>query len=120
LEYRNVQFNAFFTVIWNKVLDFQQNTFCARFISYRYPDRHNCGHFWPSLSPDLNPRDFFLGGFLKEKAFPTRPANLMDLRATIIQLCNEIIEDLCHNVITNIGVFLQEVIKQDGHIEHVL
>jgi hypothetical protein len=118
LEYRNAQFTASFIVIWNKVLDFLNNTFGACVISHRYPDHHNCGHFWP---PPLNPSNFFLWDIPKEKAFPTRPANLMDLRATIIQLCSEITEDLYHNVITNTGVRLQEVIKQNGgFIEHVL
>jgi hypothetical protein len=41
---------------------------------------------------------------MKEKAFPMRPANFMDFRATIIQLCGEITEDLCHKVTINIGV----------------
>jgi hypothetical protein len=72
-------------------------------------------------SPDFNPNNFFLWDIPKEKVFPMRPANLMDLRATIIQLCSKITEDLYHNVITNIGVRFQEVIKQNGgFIEHVL
>jgi hypothetical protein len=45
----------------------------------------------------------------------------MEFRATIIQLCGEITEDLFRNVTTNIGVQLQEVIGQNcGHIERVL
>ena len=28
-------------------------------------DHHNCGNFWPPLSPKLNPCNFFLWGFLK-------------------------------------------------------
>jgi hypothetical protein len=104
----------------NKVLDFLHNTSGPRVISQRYPDSHNCGHFWSPLSPDLYPCDFILWGFVKEKAFLTRSANLMDWRATIIQLCGEITWDLCRNVITNIGVRLQEVIRQNGgHTEQV-
>jgi hypothetical protein len=68
----------------------------------------------------LNPCDVFLWDFLKEKAFPARPAN-MEFRATIIQLCGDITEDLFRNVTTNIGVQLQEVIGPNcGHVERVL
>jgi hypothetical protein len=43
----------------NKVLDFLHNTSGARVISHSYPDRHNCSHFSPPLSPDLNTCDFY-------------------------------------------------------------
>jgi len=92
------------------VLDFLHITSGAR----RYPDHQNCGQFWSPLS------HFFLWGFPKEKASPLRPTNLLDWRATIIQMCGEITGDLGRNVITNIGVRLQEVIRQNGsHIEQV-
>jgi hypothetical protein len=50
-----------------------------------------------------------------------KPRNVMEMRAMIIQLCNEIDEDMCRRVITNMRVQLQEVVRQNGgHVEHVL
>jgi hypothetical protein len=45
---------------------------------------------------DLNPCDYFLWGFLKEKIFPKKPQTIMELRVPIIQDCNEITEDTCY------------------------
>ena len=41
------------------------------------------GRDWPPRSPDLNPLDFFLWGFLKSKVYTPRPATLAELRANI-------------------------------------
>jgi hypothetical protein len=50
----------------NVMLDFLNTVFGPRIMLNCCPDHHNCGNSWPSLSPDLNPCDFFLWGFLKE------------------------------------------------------
>jgi hypothetical protein len=43
----------------------------------------------------------------------------MELRALIIQAFNEITEDVCHRVIYNITVRVEEVARRNGaHIEH--
>jgi hypothetical protein len=45
----------------------------------------------------------------------------MELRAQIIQACNEITEDMCRQVINNITVRVEEVTRRNGgHIEHLL
>jgi hypothetical protein len=56
--------------IVNVVLDFLHDTFNSCVISNRFPDHFACGQNWPQNSPDLNPCDYFLWGFLKEKIFP--------------------------------------------------
>lgn len=57
---------------------------------------------WPARSPDLTPCDFFLWGYLKERVYRERPANIPELRARITQCCAEITPDLlstvCHSV----------------------
>ena len=104
----------------NVVLDFLHETFNANVISNRFPNRFACGQNWAPNSSDLNPCDYFLWGFLKEKIFPKKPRTVMELRVLIIEACNEITEDLCR-VIQNIGVRVEEVARRDGsHIEHVL
>jgi hypothetical protein len=105
----------------NAVLDVLHETFGPRVISHRYPARHGRGQSWPPNSPDINPCDYFLWGYLKEKVFPQKPATLVELWAVILAVCREITEDMCRRVITNVGVRVAEVIRQNGgHIEHVL
>ena len=38
---------------------------------------------WPPRSPDLNPCDFFLWGYLKSKVYEPLPKTLDDLKANI-------------------------------------
>jgi hypothetical protein len=43
----------------------------------------------------INPCDFFLWGFLKEKVFQRRPGNVAQLRAHIVKLCHAIFLKTC-------------------------
>ena len=38
---------------------------------------------WPPRSPDLNPCDFSLWGYLKSKVYNPKPTNLLQLRENI-------------------------------------
>ena len=38
---------------------------------------------WPARSPDMNPCDYFLWGYLKHKVFTTQPQTLVELRDKI-------------------------------------
>ncbi|PSN56814.1 hypothetical protein C0J52_02670 [Blattella germanica] len=49
---------------------------------------------WAPHSPDINPCDYFLWGFLKEQVFHQLPGDLLELRACIVQVCNTIDEDV--------------------------
>ncbi|PNF21227.1 hypothetical protein B7P43_G04190 [Cryptotermes secundus] len=45
---------------------------------------------------------------------------VMDLRALLIQACSKITEDMCHPVISNITVRVEEVARRNGsRIEHL-
>jgi hypothetical protein len=60
-------------------------------------------------------------GFLKEKIFPKKPQTVMEFKALIIQACNKITEDMCHQVINNITVCAEEVARYNGgHTEHLI
>ena len=103
------------------VLDFLYGTLDLRVMSHRFPERHDGGKLWPPHSLDINPCNFFLWGFLKEKVFQRRPENVAQLWAHILKLCRPLSEDLCRKVVTNARVRLQEVVRQNsGHIEYVL
>ena len=93
------------------ILDFLYEMFNLRVMSHRFTERHDCGRLWPPHSPDINPCDFFLWGFLKEKGFQRRPQNVAQLRAHIVKLCRAPSEDLCRKVVTNARVRLQEVVR---------
>jgi hypothetical protein len=60
----------------------------------------------------------FFWGFLKEKILSKKPQTVMELRALIIQACNEVTEDMCHGVINNVAVHVEEFDRCNGcHIE---
>jgi len=103
------------------ILDFLYEMFNLCVMSHQFPERHEGDKFWPPHSPDINPCDFFLWGFLKEKVFQRWPENVAQLRAHIVKLCHALSEDLYRKVVTDARVRLQEVVRQNGgHIEHVL
>jgi hypothetical protein len=73
----------------NVVLDLMHDIFDLHIISTRFLDRFACGQNWPTKSPDLNPCDYFLWGFLKENIFfPEKAQTIMELRGLIIQARN--------------------------------
>ena len=78
---------------------------------HRFTERHEGGKLWPPHSPDINPCDLFLWGFLKEKVFQRRPENVAQIRAHILKLCHALSEDLCRKVVTKARVLLQEVVR---------
>lgn len=105
----------------NVVLDFLHERLGLNVMSNRFPERYEGGRMWPPHSPDINPCDFFLWGFLKEKVYHRKPENAVQLRAIVVDLCRAISEDLCRRVITNARARFQEVVRQNGgHIEHVI
>jgi hypothetical protein len=63
----------------------------------------------------------FFEDSLRKRFFPKKQQTIMELRALIIQACNEITEDMCHGVINNITVRVEEVARRNGgHIEHLV
>jgi hypothetical protein len=103
-------------------LDFLNDTFDLHVISNQFPDHFTRGQNWPPYSPDLNPCDYFLWGFLEEKLFLKKPQTIMELRALIIQAhSNEITEDMCRQVINHITARVEESARRNGgHIEHLI
>ena len=102
----------------NVVLDFLYETFNLRVMSHRFPERHEGGKLWPLHSPDINPCDFFLWGFLKEKVFQKEARKCSAAQGPHSEV---VPRDLCRKVVTNAMVRLQEAVRPNGgHIEHVL
>jgi inhibitor of nuclear factor kappa-B kinase subunit alpha len=105
----------------NKVLDMLHDTFDERVISRRYPEVKQCGVTWPAHSPDLNPCDFFLWGYLKSVVYKPRPTDTAMLLKQIRREVKKISVDTCARVIENFKQRVREGKRQKGrHLENVM
>lgn len=97
------------------VLEWLAEKFGEHFISLRSNIE------WPPHSPDLNPLDFFLWGYLKDRVYSPPPQDTSALKMSIPREIRRITVDSCKNVIRNFRDRMRLVTeKQGGHLEHVL
>lgn len=76
---------------------------------------------WPARSPDLNPLDYFLWGYLKDKVYKTQPTDLNDLRNRISQETQAIPQEYIENAIRSFYNRLGYCQETNGeHFEHLL
>lgn len=76
---------------------------------------------WPPRSPDLNPLDFFLWGYLKRKVYRTRPQTLDQLKDNIISECRAVTPETLEKVLSNCLKRMLLCKENDGgHFEHLL
>jgi hypothetical protein len=100
-------------------LDFLHDIFDTCVISNRLPNRVACGQNWPPNSPDLNPWDYFLWGFLKENILSEKAANNNGIENTNHSGLQRD-EDTCRRVINIITVRVEVVARRNGgHIENI-
>jgi hypothetical protein len=59
---------------------------------------------WPPYSPNLNPTDYFLWGYLKEKVYANNPQTLAVLKENIRREIRNIPRDMIVRVIANFNV----------------
>ena len=99
----------------NESLAWLQQHFPGKVISRR------CDPEWAPHSPDLNPPDFYLWGFLKDRVFANNPQTIADLKTAISATVQAIPREECGRVIANFArrarVCLQ---RRGGHLEHIL
>ena len=97
---------------------------CVRnVIQANFPDERVISHTfpvaWPARSPDLNPRDFWLWGFLKDRVYQGHVTNEIDLKASIIRHTSLIPDDMLHAAKDNAVVRFQRIVDRQGmHIKH--
>lgn len=97
------------------VLEWLAEKFGEHFISLRSNIE------WPPHSPDLNPLDFFLWGYLKDRVYSPPPQDTSALKMSIRREIQRITVDSCKNVIRNFRDRMRLVTeKHGGHLEHVL
>ena len=99
----------------NITLDWLDHKFPNRLISRkREPE-------WSRHSPDLNPPDFYLWGFLKDNVYRHNPQTIPELKEAITQKINAIPKEECIRVINNFARRIQDCLQQNGgHLEHIL
>ncbi len=73
-----------------------------------------CEDIWPPYSPDLNPCDFFLWGFLKDRVFSEKINNCFELKEKITRICSEISSEICFKVINNLIYRLHYCVMKEG------
>ena len=99
----------------NETLRYLRSKFQDRLISRR------CVNEWAPHSPDLNPLDFFLWGYLKDNVFRGRPQTIPELKQAVAQKIREIELPTCTRVVDNFVRRIKLCIQRGGrHLEHVL
>ncbi|GBN87437.1 hypothetical protein AVEN_273730-1 [Araneus ventricosus] len=76
---------------------------------------------WPPYSPDLNPCDSFLWGYIKVKVYAGNPQSIEDLKTAIQTVIESMETSTLQRVMQNFALRLRHIIAIDGrHIEHVI
>lgn len=76
------------------------------------------GRDWPARSPDLNPLDYFLWGYLKSKVYSPWPRNLDDLETNIRREVRNLQPAMIRRAIMEIKVRAQKCLNaRGGHFE---
>ncbi|GBN40147.1 hypothetical protein AVEN_89911-1, partial [Araneus ventricosus] len=74
---------------------------------------------WPPCSPDLNPLDFFLWGYIKERVYATSPPTLQELRNRITDACARVSPTMLYKVQREVQSRVQMCMVAEGHhFEH--
>ena len=90
-----------------------QSVFNDRLISKK------CDVEWGPRSPDMNPLDFFLWGFLKDRVYEGNPETLDQLKRNITREVRAISPAIRERVTNNFKKRLDACLKAKGrHMEH--
>ncbi|GBL80567.1 hypothetical protein AVEN_225258-1 [Araneus ventricosus] len=75
---------------------------------------------WPPRSSDLNPLDFFLWGYIKQRVYATPPPIFQELQNRITDACASVSPAMLNNVQREVQSRVQMCIVAEGHhFEHV-
>ena len=81
----------------------------------------NCSKSWPARSPDLNPCDFWLWGYLKDRVCEEHGGSLVYLKTSIQRYVTQITRELLRAAIDHAILRLQHLVEAFGaHIENIL
>ena len=98
-----------------RVLAWIKGHFGARVIS-RFTE-----HSWASHSPDLNPLDFFLWGYIKDQIVGAQFQTTQDLKDRVALLLQAVTPEQCKNATDHFMMRAKKCFDRDGgHVEHVM
>ena len=98
----------------NVTLEWLGNVFADRLISRRTEIE------WATHSPDLNPCDFFLWGYLKNVSYRGKPETIDELKTAVHDSMNAITVETCRATIANFKKRVQRCLECKGkHFEHL-
>lgn len=84
----------------------------------KFGDRFVKSDLWPARSPDLNPCDYFLWGYLKDKVYASMPQTVEELKEKIKIEIEKIRITVLSRVFENMKKRCQEILEKNGnHIE---
>jgi hypothetical protein len=86
-----------------------------KYLKNKFGDRFIDKKTWPPRSPDLNPCDFFLWGYLKSRVYNPLPNNLDELKANRAREISNIDKDVLKNTFLNFSKRCNLVIEANGH-----
>ena len=97
---------------------------CLAWLRERFDDKlisRRCDVEWAAHSPDLNPPDFYLLGYLKDNVYENNPQTIGELKAAITGKIRQIPKEECVRVIDNFARRLQVCLQRRGqNLEHIL
>ena len=95
-----------------------------QYLDADFPNRWigRCGTIeWPPHSPDLNPLDFFLWGYVNDSVYKTRPNTLSELQQRIIDTIQAITPKTLSKVRETFAARIAHCLAVGGaHFEHLL
>ena len=98
-----------------------ETTFGERLIALDAEKFTGHGIEWPPYSPDLNPCDFFLWGFIKDRIYKNPLNSLENLKSAIRSEIGALDSDTLQRVMTDFRNRLYTTVAADGrHFEHLV
>lgn len=94
-------------------LRFLMEHFQDRIVSHKI-DRFNVGCEYPPYSPDLNPCDFFLWGYLKDRVYRDNFQNLDELEDRIQREVDDLPGEMITNAINSMERRVREMMEAGG------
>ena len=88
-----------------------------------FPDwliNRRCDPQWSPHSPDLNPPDFYMWEYLKDRVYGNNSQTIPDLKAEITAAIRAIPREECGRLIENFARRIQMCLqRRGGHLEHI-
>lgn len=89
-----------------------------QWLTSKFNDKFIAKQKWPPRSPDLNPCDYFLWGYLKGRVYNPLPKTLNDLKVNIEREIKNINKEMLKKVFVNFEKRCKLIISAEGgHIE---